>query len=174
MRRITRPGGWVVAFEPNNLAPQLMFDRYVETDYDIPDILEMVEIRLRCERGKKRLGEGFSSLGDVVPDLFVQAGLSDIQVWMSDKALPLIPPYDTREERVRAAQLIEWLENDTGGMGYEENLRYYRAGGGKKADFDAYWRRASLYKTLMLERLKHQEFISSGGNVMYVVAGRKE
>ena len=173
MKRITREDGWVLALEPNNLSSQLMFNRYVETEYDVEDMLQLVEVRLRCERGKKVLGEGFSSIGGAVPDLFVQAGLEEVQVWMSDKALSLIPPYDTREKRVRAAQLINWIENDTGGFGYEENLRYYLAGGGRKDDFETYWHRVSLYKRSMLQRLKDQEFISSGGNVMYVVAGRK-
>ncbi|RMG60014.1 MAG: methyltransferase domain-containing protein [Bacteroidetes bacterium] len=172
MKRVTRPGGLVVAFEPNNLAPHLMFDRYIETDYSVEEVLEMVEVRLRCEKGKKRLGEGFSSLGDVLPDLFLKAGLEDQQVWMSDKAMPIIPPYETREMRVRVAQLIEWIENGEGGFGYEENLRYYLAGGGRKDDFASYWYRVSLYKLSMLQKLKSQQFISAGGSVMYIVTGR--
>ena len=171
MKRVTAPDGYVLALEPNNLVPHLMFDRYVETDYEVDQLLEMIEVRLRCEQGKKKLGQGFNSLGDVLPDLFLQAGLTDVQVWQSDKALSLIPPYDTREKRVRAAQLVDWLENDQGGLGYDENLRYYRAGGGKKGVFDTYWHRVSLYKTSMLQLLKEQKFISAGGQLMYVVAG---
>ena len=171
MKRVTAPGGYVVALEPNNLVPHLMFDRYAETDYEVDDMLEMIEVRLRCEQGKKKLGQGFSSLGDVLPDLFIQAGLTNVQVWQSDKALALIPPYDTREKRVRAAQLVDWLENDQGGLGYDENLRYFRAGGGKQAAFDTYWHRVSLYKTSMLRLLKEQRFISAGGQLMYLVAG---
>lgn len=171
MKRVTAPHGYVLALEPNNLVPHLMFDRYVETDYEVDQLLEMIEVRLRCEQGKKKLGQGFNSLGDVLPDLFLQAGLTDVQVWQSDKALSLIPPYDTREKRVRAAQLVDWLENDQGGLGYDENLRYYRAGGGKKGAFDTYWQRVSLYKMAMLRLLKEQKFISAGGQLMYVVAG---
>lgn len=173
MKRVTAPQGYVVALEPNNLVPHLMFDKYAETDYEVGNVLEMIEVRLRCERGKKKLGQGFNSLGDVLPDLFTQAGLSDVQVWQSDKALSLIPPYDTREKRVRAAQLVDWLENDEGGLGYDENLRYYRAGGGKKTAFDTYWHRVSRYKMSMLEMLKEQKFISAGGQMMYLVAGRQ-
>lgn len=171
MKRVTQPEGYVVALEPNNLVSHLTFDRYAETDYDVDQVLEMIEVRLRCERGKKQLGQGFSSLGDVLPDLFTQAGLTDVQVWQSDKALSLIPPYDTREKRVRAAQLVDWLENDEGGLGYDENWRYYRAGGGKKRTFDRYWQRVSGYKTAMLRSLKEQKFTSAGGHLMYVVAG---
>ena len=171
MKRVTAPEGYVVALEPNNLVSHLMFDKYAETDYDVDSVLEMVEVRLRCEQGKKKLGQGFNSLGDVLPDLFLQAGLTDVRVWQSDKALSLIPPYDTREKRVRAAQLVDWLENDEGGLGYDENLRYYRAGGGKKAAFDTYWQRVSRYKVSMLRSLKDQKFVSAGGQMMYLVAG---
>jgi ubiquinone/menaquinone biosynthesis C-methylase UbiE len=172
MIRVTRPGGWVVAMEPNNLAPNLMFDRYIETDYDVDEVLQVIGVRLRIEKGKKRLGEGFNSLGDVLPDLYSRAGLENIQVWLSDKAMPIIPPYDSHEMRVRVAQMITWIESGEAGFGYDENLRYYLAGGGKKSDFESYWQRVSLYKLSMLKKLKQQEFISAGGSVMYVVAGR--
>lgn len=172
MKRVTRKEGFVVAMEPNNLVPQLMIDRLRETDYDIDHLLDLIEVRLRCERGKKRLGEGYNSLGDVLPELFVKAGLKDIQVWMSDKALSLIPPYDSREKRVRMAQMIEWIQNGNGGIGYEQNLRYYKAGGGKKVDFDQYWQRISQGQSAMLEELMAQDYITAGGSVMYVVAGR--
>jgi SAM-dependent methyltransferase len=172
MKRITRPGQWVVAMEPNNMVSQFILDRYEQTDYDIKDVLSMMEVRLRCELGKKRLGEGFNSLGDVLPDLFRQVGLTDIEVWISDKAFSFLPPYDTKEQRLRVAQLIDWLENGEGGFGYEDNLRYFLAGGGRKDDFRVYWHKISLYKAALLGQLKEQTFISAGGNLMYVVAGR--
>jgi len=172
MKRVTKEDGWIVALEPNNLVSNLMFDSYAQTDYNVKDMLEVIEVRLRCEKGKKRLGEGFSSLGDVLPDLFLQAGLTDIQVWIADKALALIPPYDTREKRVRASQLIEWLETNTGGLEYDDNLRYFKAGGGKKEDYDSFWLKQSEYKKYMLDQLKEEKFVSAGGNMMYIVAGR--
>lgn len=171
MKRITRPGGCILALEPNNLVQQLMFDRYQETDFRVEEVLQVMEVRLRMEQGKKMLGKGYSSLGDVVPDLFQQAGLENIQVWLSDKALQIIPPYDTKEKRVRVAQLVSWLEEGNGGLGYEENLNYYLAGGGKKADFQRYWQRVLAYKDLLLQKISDQEHISAGGGVMYIVAG---
>ncbi|MBV6646195.1 MAG: class I SAM-dependent methyltransferase [Cyclobacteriaceae bacterium] len=171
MKRITKPGGYVVSLEPNNLVSNLMFDNYSETDFSVPDVLQMLEIRLLIEKGKKKLGEGYSSLGDVLPELFINSGLEDIQVWLSDKAHQLIPPYDNREKRVRAAQMIDWIETDGGGTDYESNLRYFKAGGGKQIQFDQYWSRADTYKRQMLDDLKKQKYISAGGSVMYIVAG---
>jgi len=171
MKRITRPGGRIIAFEPNNLVGSLMFDKFAETDYQIEDVLELVEIRLRCEKGKKALGEGFSSVGDVLPDLFLQSGLKEVKVWMSDKAMSIIPPYDTREMRFRVAQLITWIEDGEAVFNYDDTLRYYLAGEGNRADFDRYWQRLVLYRINLLERLKKGEFVSAGGSVMYIVSG---
>lgn len=171
MKRCTKEGGQVIAIEPNNLVSNLMFDTYAQTDYEVDDMLEFLEIRLRCEKGKKALGEGFSSIGDVLPDLFEKAGLSNVQVYISDKSLNLFPPYDTREKRMRAAQMIDWIENQTGGFGYDEVWRQYRAGGGGKKSFDAYWERAQRYQQQLLHDLKNQECFLSGGNLMYVVVG---
>lgn len=172
MKRVTKKDHWVVALEPNNLVPNLMFDSIAQADFDVKDVMEVIEVRLRCEKGKQRLGEGFSSLGDVLPELFLKAGLSDIKVWISDKALTIIPPYDTREKRVRASQLVEWFESDSGGSGYDDNLRYFKAGGGKKGDFDSYWIKLGAYKEWALTQLKQEKFVSAGGNIMYIVAGK--
>lgn len=172
MKRITRKGGWILALEPNNLVTSLMFDNYAQTNYSIPELLKVIEVRLRCENGKRNLGLGYNSLGDALPDLFQQSGLKDIQVWISDKALSCIPPYDTREKRVRASQLIEWLESGTGGFNYDQNFRYFKAGGGNKSDFNAYWSSWMVHKEELLKNLKEQRFISAGGSLMYIVAGK--
>lgn len=171
MKRCTREEGLVMAIEPNNLASVLMFDTYAQTQYEVDDMLELMEIRLRCEQGKVKLGEGFSSIGDALPDVFRQADLKDIQIYISDKSQNLIPPYDTREKRMRAAQMIDWIENQTGGFGYDHNWRYYQAGGGGRKTFDAYWDRVSRYQRQLLSDLKNQECFLSGGNLMYIVVG---
>src|SRR5690606_9805428 len=79
MKRITRDGGWIIAFEPNNLVTSLMFDNYRQTEFSVPELLRVVEVRLRCENGKRKLGLGYNSLGDALPDLFQQVGLKDIR-----------------------------------------------------------------------------------------------
>ena len=173
MIRITKPDGWVLALEPNNLVPNLMFDRYGETDFDVESTLEVLEVKLRIEKGKKRLGEGFNSLGDVVPDLFQKAGLRDIKVWISDKALSIIPPYDSQETMLRVEQMLNWIESDAMGYHYQDNLNYFMAGGGTKEKFDDYWQKLIYNKFNLKQKLLKGEYISAGGSLVYIVAGRK-
>ncbi|MCP2043637.1 methyltransferase domain-containing protein [Pontibacter sp. HSC-36F09] len=173
MIRITKPGGWVLALEPNNLVPNLMFDRYGETDFDVESTLEVLEIKLRIEKGKKRLGEGFNSLGDVIPDLYLKAGLENIKVWISDKALSIIPPYDTQEKMLRVDQMLQWIDSDSMGYDYQDNLNYFMAGGGDKDKFDAYWQKLLYNKIALKQRLLNEEYVSAGGSLVYIVAGQK-
>ena len=49
---------------------------------------------------------------------------------------------------------------------------YFKAGGGSKSDFNAYWANWLIHKEELLRDLKEQRFISAGGSLMYVVAGR--
>ncbi|QCR20916.1 bifunctional 2-polyprenyl-6-hydroxyphenol methylase/3-demethylubiquinol 3-O-methyltransferase UbiG [Pontibacter sp. SGAir0037] len=173
MIRVTKPGGWVLALEPNNLVPNLMFDRYGETDFDVESTLEVLEVKLRIEKGKKRLGEGFNSLGDVIPDLFLKAGLQDINVWISDKALSIIPPYDTEEKMLRVDQMLQWIDSDAMGYDYQDNLNYFMAGGGDKDKFDAYWQKLLYNKITLKQKLLNEEYVSAGGSLVYIVAGQK-
>ncbi|WP_347160147.1 class I SAM-dependent methyltransferase [Pontibacter chitinilyticus] len=173
MIRVTKPGGWVLALEPNNLVPNLMFDRYGETDFDVESTLDVLEIKLRIEKGKKNLGEGFNSLGDVIPDLYLKAGLLDTKVWISDKALSIIPPYDTQEKLLRVEQMLQWVETEAMGYDYQDNLNYFLAGGGDKEKFDAYWQKLLYNKITLKQKLQREEYVSAGGSLVYIVAGRK-
>src|SRR6516164_6699938 len=75
MVRVARPGGLILAAEPNNVA--------------------RARLQLICERGKAALGEGNNSIGDLVPSLFAERALVDVRVYVNDKAEILLPPYDS-------------------------------------------------------------------------------
>ncbi len=74
MVRVLRPGGLLLVAEPNNLAGQLVADS-TTCDRPTDEVVERVAFALICERGKAALGEGDSSVGDLLPGHFVLAGL---------------------------------------------------------------------------------------------------
>jgi SAM-dependent methyltransferase len=92
MCRVLRPGGLLLAAEPNNLASMLVADS-TTGDQATDELVERVGFALRCERGKAALGEGDNSIGDLLPGDFAQAGLIDIQTFLNDKTFALVPPY---------------------------------------------------------------------------------
>ncbi len=174
MIRVTKPGGLIVAFEPNNMASVLYIDQFSGLDLSVEEMLEETEMTLRHEKGKMALGEGFNSLGDVVPELFLKSGLKEIAVWLSDKGLPVIPPYgDSAEMSARVAQMKTFMSEELGGYNYDENLKYHLAGGGSKERFDNYWKRHMVKTQQLAERLNNGSYTCAGGGIFYIVVGKK-
>ena len=172
MKRVTKPGGLIVALEPNNLINSLTFDSISAIDDDVEDILSMVEFELRMQKGKRALGEGFSSIGDVVPEYFKKAGLKDTQVWIGDEPMSIIPPYDTPKKKSRANELITWIKSGQVEHDYDQNLKYYLAGGGDKENFNRYWQKLKVRTEELLERLEKEEYITAGGALLYIIAAK--
>jgi SAM-dependent methyltransferase len=98
MVRVARPGGLILAAEPNNVSRALMFDSVSFHD-PVDEILARARLQLICERGKAALGEGNNSIGDLVPSLFAERDLVDVCVYVNDKADILVPPYDSPAQR---------------------------------------------------------------------------
>jgi ubiquinone/menaquinone biosynthesis C-methylase UbiE len=69
MIRVLKPGGLLAVAEPNNIAPMLVFDN-LSVDEPIDNVLESIRFQMMCERGKKILGLGYISIGDLLPDYF--------------------------------------------------------------------------------------------------------
>ena len=67
MCRVARPGGLVLACEPNNVSRALLFNSMSAQD-PVEAVLALVRFQLLCERGKAALGEGNNSIGDLVPE----------------------------------------------------------------------------------------------------------
>lgn len=170
MVRVVKPGGRVVAFEPNSLTQSVVLDS-VSCRYTIEQRLEQVKYQAYFERGKRHLSGGDNSVGDRLPQLFLDAGLTNIEVRLSDKAAALIPPYDTPEKRARVEELMTWQDT------YQANREYIHAcflkGGGTEeefAEFDA-WEREENAR--MREQVENETFVHPGGMVTYIVIGTK-
>src|ERR1043165_4598562 len=81
MLRVASPGGLILASEPNNLVSTATFSSLSES-WSSDDIVERLRFDLTCQRGKKALGLGFNSLGDLVPGMLASLGAADVRVYM--------------------------------------------------------------------------------------------
>jgi ubiquinone/menaquinone biosynthesis C-methylase UbiE len=170
MARVTRPGGKVVAFEPNSLAQSLVNDSLAD-DYTLEERLRVVRYQYYYEAGKRAKGDGDDSIGDRLPAMFKAAGLTNLEVRLSDKSAALVPPYDTPEKRARLVELQSWSAS------FEHNQAYIRecflAGGGSQAEFEEFKRWELEQNQRMHEQIDRGEFIHPGGMVTYIVMGTK-
>ena len=172
MTRVTRPGGLVLAAEPNNLSTSLVLNSISFHD-PVEEILAGVQLQLICERGKAALGEGNNSVGDIVPGLFVASGLTDVVVYLNDKTNALLPPYDTPEQRAMLEERQDFEARDFWIWNREDTLRYFLAGGGVEARFDALWTSATNGGERFEKAVADRTYSYPGAALNYLVAGRK-
>jgi SAM-dependent methyltransferase len=172
MLRVLRPGGWLLCAEPNNLSMIGTFSS-LTWEQRFATHLATAELQLRCEVGKAAVGEGFSSAGELLPGWLAAMNVTDLQVWISDKASPVYPPY---EPAVMAETLADAKRAAAEGRFIwpkETARRYWLAGGGREERFEELWRAEMDSLPQMLAAIERGEYHGAGGILMYLVAARK-
>lgn len=172
MLRVLKPGGMILTAEPNNLSNRLMLTSLSENE-SIDRLMARIKFGLMVERGKKALGLGFNSLGDLVPGYLAELDVENIRVYLSDKTVPYFPPYSTQEQRVNIQQIKDWSARKFIGWEREEALRYFIAGGGKKEEFQTLYDGLLLDGNEALSAIERNEFHTAGGVVTFLISGTK-
>ena len=172
MVRVARPGGLVLAAEPNNIANSLILDSLNFHD-PVDEILARVRLQLVCERGKAALGEGNNSIGGLVPGLFAGRGLIDVRVYLNDKTNVFLPPYGSLEERAMLEERADLKGREFWIWNQEDTHRYFLAGGGREGEFDALWSVAIANDRKFDQAIAAGTYAGAGGGISYLVAGRK-
>ena len=172
MCRVVRPGGTILVAEPNNLAGQL-----VRSSVSFQDDPEALASRIRfyasCEAGKIKLGEGDNSVGDLLPGYFAEVGLQIVGCYLSDKSSPLWPPYSSPEQGALVEAIAGAAAEERYPWSREEARRYFLAGGGSEAAFEEAWSCTAQAARAELAAIRGGSFWSSGGQLTYLVAGRR-
>ncbi len=171
MVRVTKPGGLVLAAEPNNRAGVLV-ETFPSPDSSPETLVRRLAFYLICEHGKIVLGEGDNSVGDRVPGYFAAAGLQAVQTFMSDKTWPLTPPYDGDEQQSIARLLAKDADSGTWlGRSRDDSWRLYRAGGGTATDFDRCWEERMQEAKAVAAAIETRQLHTAGGVIHYIVGG---
>lgn len=173
MIRVLKPGGLLAVAEPNNIAPLLIFNT-ISIDEPLDDLLEHIRFHITCERGKKALGLGYNSVGDVLPYAFSRQNLWGIQVFLSDKTSPMIPPYQSDEEQTLLKQIADWENQEILVWPRDETKRYYLAGGGVENEFEGIWKKLVNASKESTQAIKDKTLSSTNATVMYLISGRKK
>jgi SAM-dependent methyltransferase len=164
-------GGLLAVAEPNNLANHMVSDN-LDADVPMGERLARLEFHWTCETGKKNLGLGDNSLGDRVPELFARAGLTDIQVFNSDKVATLIPPYASDEKKALCDEAFENEARDFAGWDRETAERYFLAGGGNSASFAIAWKKERARVFAIANAIRENRYYANAASVFYLVSGR--
>lgn len=138
MVRVARPGGLVLAVEPNNLGGlQRLAARGPGVEPEGP--MGTLRFHLRVLRGKHALGLGWNNLGVHLPTLF--SGLEDVRYACNDRPWRMAPPYASAQEQAALQDVRRDVAAAVAGWPRDEARRYYLAGGGTldafERDYDA-------------------------------------
>jgi SAM-dependent methyltransferase len=169
MGRVVRPGGTVLLAEPNNLAGQLVRTGGVEPG-DAKALMSAHVFYATCEAGKIALGEGDNSVGDLLPGLLAEAGLTVVACYLSDKASPLWPPYSSPEQAALVEALETSVKEERCPWSRDETRRYFLAGGGEDGDFVEAWAARLSEMRADLAAIRSGLLATGGGQIMYLIA----
>ena len=173
MYRVVKPGGKVICAEPNNSAPSLIMDS-VNRRRTIDEILDAVKYALLYEKGKTLSAEGNNSIGDFVPEMFSKAGLKNIKVFLSDKANPLLPPYESAAQQAEIEAILEWKKTDSAVFDKQIARKYFEALGDEHLQFfEEYWENSNKQWNEIIGAIEEKKFFSVGAAIMYLVSGEK-
>jgi SAM-dependent methyltransferase len=172
MLRVTKPGGLVLAAEPNNRVWAVV-DTSISAGATVEERVELIRFALTCEHGKIALGEGNNSVGDLIPGYLAEHGAIDVQTFIADKPAALVPPYGTEGQQALRDYVMREVEQGTAGWTREDAQRYFVAGGGSPESFDAAWERRLAERRREATALIDGSFHTAGGVLLYVIAGRK-
>jgi SAM-dependent methyltransferase len=172
MKRVLRPGGWILTAEPNNLFNCLGWnDRMRERS--VEDVMTLFELWLRYHRGKEKLGRGDNSLGERLPSLLLGAGFVDLELRQNDHASAVFPPYEHPEQRAVVRTMEEWKSSGTGSWDIDDLRTTFLAGGG---DEGVLQRALALKRQWFDEELKdleQKQFHDAGGGLFFVARARR-
>lgn len=172
MIRIARPRGLVICVEPSNLFNMMSFDSFTP-EQDTETLVRNFEFWLRFQRGRIALGKGDISLGELLPGMFAQSGLTDIHVYLRDKAFPLYPPYADAEQSATLEPTHDWERSETGPWDYDQVRRYFLAGRGSVAMLEAQFSAMREEAQRQREAISEGRYHAAGGAIVYIVCGRK-
>jgi len=133
MLRVLKPGGRLLLAEPSNLPNQFSSDT-LNRALSPEDLTDMAYLFVCCSRGRANLGRGDDSIADVLPELLIRLGVSDLRVFQNEKTSAVIPPYS---DLVRG-QLEEEMGHEKRGFWLwdrDDAYKLYVAGGGSAERF---------------------------------------
>jgi ubiquinone/menaquinone biosynthesis C-methylase UbiE len=168
MVRVCRPGGVILACEPNNLAS---LQRIALSEDADPDPFVEARFAWRCTRGKARLGLGDNNLGIRLPELF--AALEAPRFAMNDRPWLLAPPLDAPQVAAHLEDLTRAVAERVYGWERDEARRYYLAGGGTDEDFGRDYDALLTRQEAELAAIRAGRWAELNAPAMLIAWGRK-
>jgi ubiquinone/menaquinone biosynthesis C-methylase UbiE len=170
MVRVLAPGGLLLCVEPDNLGACTSRSSCSD-EQTLEQAMASFGFQLAVERGRRALRQGDHSVGGLLPGLFAGEALRDIDVRLSDNAMPLYPPYEHPGQRALLEAMQDWSATDSAARA--ETFELFCKGGGDPARFDEVWLQFERDQAQLPELIESRRLTFAGGALMYMVSGYK-
>jgi len=173
MVRITKPGGRVTCFEPDNLSSMLKKRYSSIPELDLEDYLLCAKVILISYQGAVKLGRGDNSIGPKIPQMMSELGMQDIKARINDRVFLMVPPYADEKQQHSYENVKKNMSDQRYYFQLERTKEEFLAGGGDPDDFIRYEEIGDELRPIIVQQLENKEFFSCGCHDMYVISGRK-
>jgi SAM-dependent methyltransferase len=133
MIRVTRPGGCVAVFD-NALGGGPSSGWNNRREPSLRQRLSDIEISLRAQDGRRKLGHGDFAVGCYMPSWFEARGLREVDARANERVRWIAPPYRSPAQRTELRNLRERLKQDPWRKGWCREHDHMLAGGVKDRD----------------------------------------
>ncbi len=174
MIRVTKPGGVVMCTEPDNLSVLLENWYWSLPEMSIDEQLLFKKVALVCNKGRLKLGQGDSGIGNKVPFMMKRLGLDEIGIRQNDAVCYVEPPYEgPRQQDLLEHVKKQWLDEDRRKTWMERERKHFLAGGGTQAEYDRYREIQERNMQAFRLQIKDGKYSVCGSGHIYIIKGRK-
>ena len=174
MTRVTRPGGTVLCFEPDNLSA-MMAKRYMSLpEFTSEELLLCFRVALIGNEGRIKLGRGDQNIGVRLLHMMAEQGLINLDARMSDSVWFVEPPYEgeIQQHRLKIARK-NLLDEEHRAYWDDKGREEFLAGGGDPSDYERYLDLARRLKPTIEKQFDKGQFSACGTGNVYIVRGTK-
>jgi ubiquinone/menaquinone biosynthesis C-methylase UbiE len=174
MIRVIKPGGLIMCIEPDNLSVLLEKWYWSLPEMSIDEQLLFKKVALMCDRGRLKLGQGDSGIGNKVPFMMSKLGLVEIGIRQNDAVCYIEPPYkEPRQQDLLENVKKQWLDEERRKTWIKRERKHFLAGGGTQAEYDQYREIQERNMQAFQLQIKEGKYSVCGSGHIYIIKGRK-
>lgn len=174
MIRVVKPGGFIMCQEPDNLSVLLENWYWSLPELSTDEQLLLKKVALVCNKGRIKLGQGDSSIGNKVPFMMSKLGLTEIGIRQNDAVCYIEPPYEgPRQKDLLDNVKKQWLDKDRRNAWIRREKEHFAAGGGDPAEFDRYRQIRDSTTEEFRQQVNEGRYSVCGSGHIYIIKGKK-
>jgi len=174
MVRITKSGGIVICFEPDNLTAHTSYRFNSLPEMSIEDRMLFIKVAYTAHYGRIILGRGDQSIGIKVPHMMTTLGLKEVEARLNDRIFLLESPYESPIQKQHFKMFKRnMVEDDRYNYIVDRQKEEFLAAGGDPQEMELCIEKGEEYRQQLKKHFEAEDFFHCSSGDFYVIKGRK-